>query len=106
MANVNRCIFIGRITGDLELKELPNCKLLNMSIAINEKYGDKENTTYIDFTAFDKKAELIHDWCYKGREVYIECHAQNRKREIDGKNYTFTSFVIDKIDFIGDKKSA
>lgn len=78
MANVNKVILIGNITRDIELKYTPKgMAVVDLSLAINRKWkpegGEmKEETTYVDVQLWGRQAELVKEYCAKGRPLYVE----------------------------------
>jgi len=73
----NQVNLIGRIGTDPILKEVTKGdKVLNISIAIDESYYDKEGIkqdacTWIKINAWNKNAELIAKYCKKGTQIAI-----------------------------------
>ena len=81
---MNRFIGLGRLVREPELKiiENSNNKYVNMTIAINREFKNKDGERVADFiniTAFNKTAELINEYCKKGDKVGIEGRIQNNK---------------------------
>ena len=105
MAGVNKVIIVGRLGADPELKNLPNGNsVVNFSLATSESYTDKggqkvEKTEWHRVSFFDRPAEIIHEYCRKGSQLYVEGSLQTRKwqdkdgndrytTEIKGRNFT------------------
>lgn len=108
--SVNKVIILGRIGQELELKYTSNGKaVVNLSMATSEKWTDssgqkKEKTEWHRVIAYGKQAELLHQYCAKGSELYIEGRLATRMWEKDGhKNYT-TEIVLQEMNFIGGKR--
>jgi len=79
MANVNRVIIIGNLTRDPEVKfSQTGTAVLEIALAIERKYlvmgVVKEETTYVDISAFGKVAELVAARCRKGSPLFVEGH--------------------------------
>jgi single-strand DNA-binding protein len=69
---INEHIGIGRLTKDPELRySTQGLAICEFSIAINEKRKDKEEVEFIDYVAFDKRAETIAEYARKGRLVCV-----------------------------------
>ena len=68
MATLNRVFLIGNLTKEVTL----NGEVANTSLAINEKYKDKEKVHYIDIVAFGKTASLLNTYCTKGSSILID----------------------------------
>ena len=95
---MNKCLFIGNLTQDLELGTSKAGKAyLNTSIAVARKNGD--GTDFFNIAAFGKNAEFIHKYFTKGSRIGIEAHAQQSFYEKDGHRVYQISFVVDSIDF-------
>ena len=78
MANYNRVILLGNLTRDPQLRYLPSqTPVVDFGIAVNERYKtssgeQREEVMFIDCTAFGKPAEIINQYCQKGRPLLIE----------------------------------
>lgn len=78
MASYNRVILMGNLTRDPELRYLPNqTAVVDLGLAVNHKYRtangeDREDVCFIDCTAFGKQAEVINQYCQKGRPLLVE----------------------------------
>lgn len=71
--NLNKVQIAGNLTKDVELRYTGSGKAVaDLSIAINEGYGDKKQTTFLDVTVWDKSAETIAQYCKKGSGLYLE----------------------------------
>lgn len=103
MSGVNKCIFIGRATQNAELKTTTSGKsVCNFSIAINEKYGEKESTQFVNIVVWNKLAEVCAQYITKGKEVYIESKFTSRSYDDkDGNKKYMTEFVALTVQFIG-----
>lgn len=77
MPSLNSVSLIGNLTRDPELKYLPKgTAVCEIGLAINHNYttesGEKrEKVTFVDISAFGRTAEIIGEYCKKGRPVYI-----------------------------------
>jgi single-strand DNA-binding protein len=102
MPNFNRVILAGHITRDLELRTIPNgTVVLDFSIAVNEKYKDKETTHFIDCTAWAKTAEIIAQYHQKGDAILIEGKLQQERfPDKDGKQRSKHKVRVDDFTFL------
>jgi len=81
-ATFNKIILMGNLTRDPELKYTPSgTGLAEFSLAMNRKYQGKEETTYIDVTAFGKQAELVAEYCQKGKHVLVDGRLEQQRWE-------------------------
>lgn len=78
MASFNKVMLMGNITRDPEMRYLPsNMPVLSLGLAVNRRFKDaqgqdREETTFVDCTAFGKTAELINQYFHKGDPIFIE----------------------------------
>ena len=77
MAGIAKLIVVGRVGRDPETKEVNSKQLRTFSVAVSEKYKNKqgetvENTTWIKVEAWDKTAEVLSKFVKKGNEIYLE----------------------------------
>jgi single-strand DNA-binding protein len=100
---MNNVSLIGRLTQDTSLKYLPTgTAVLKNTLAVNRR--KKDETDFINITAFGKGAELIANHLTKGDQVGLTGHIQTGSYEKDGRKvYTF-EVVVDGVIFIGSKK--
>jgi single-strand DNA-binding protein len=86
---------------------------VNISIATNKKFKNKESGAYEDKTEwhrvvfFNKPAETIGQYVKKGQQLYIEGRLQTRKyQDKDGIEKYSTDIISDNFTFIGSKSDA
>jgi single-strand DNA-binding protein len=78
MANYNRIVLVGNLTRDPQLKYLPSqMAVVEFGLAVNHKYRtrdgqDREEVLFIDCSCFGKGAEIINQYCQKGRPLLVE----------------------------------
>ena len=107
--SVNKCIFIGRIGKDPEIKFLNGGNsVCNFSIACTEKWvkdGEKmEKTEWVNVVAFKKLAEICGEYLKKGKQVYIEGKMQTRTwDDKDGKKCYMTEVVANQMQMLGSR---
>lgn len=102
MANdLNKHICIARLGKDPELKYMPSGKAVaNFSVACGKSWknneGQKqEQTTWVNYVAFGKLAEIIGEYCHKGSRVYLE--GELRVRKWKDKNTGQTRYTTEVI---------
>ena len=86
MASVNKCIFVGNLGKDPELRYSASGEAIcNFSIACTESWKDKatgekkELTEWVRISFFGKIAEICGQYLKKGSQVYIEGSMRTRK---------------------------
>lgn len=110
MIKINKVLLIGRLTANPELKyTTSNNAVTTFSIAVDRNFknenGNKE-TDFINIVAWNKKAELIHQYLKKGDRVGIVGRLQVRKYQNErGENRYVTEVVADEVEFLNSKKS-
>ncbi len=78
MANLNKVMLIGNLTRDPEIKYTPKgTAIAAFGLAVNRNFttesGEKrEEVTFIDIEAFGRVAEIIGEYCKKGRPLFID----------------------------------
>lgn len=106
MANdLNKCMFIGRLGKDPEVKQMSNGKsVANFSVACGWKGKDTEGTEWVNCVAYDKLAEIIGQYLTKGSQVYIEGKMRTRKwQDKTGADRYTTEIAVDQMQMLGGK---
>lgn len=99
---MQKYIAIGNLTKDNELRMTQSgTQVLKNSLAIRR---DKDNTDFINFTAFGKTAELLNKYTNKGSKILIEGEIRTGKYEKDGKTTYTSEVVVHNIEFLDSKK--
>ncbi len=102
MASLNRVIVMGNLGQNPELKETKTgTKVVNLSVATNERYGEEEHTEWHRIVVFGKTAENCARFLAKGRQVLVEGKLRTRKWEKDGTDHYSTEILADRVTFVG-----
>ena len=103
MSSFNRCILIGNLVADVELRYTQSQKAVcNFRIATNEKYKDEEKTEFHQILCWDKQAENCNKYLSKGRSVMVEGRLQTRSWEDkNGKKNFTTEIIAQTVQFLG-----
>ena len=78
MASFNRVMLLGNLTRDPQLKYLPSqTPIAEFGLAMNRKFRtqageDREEVCFVDCAAFGRQAEVINQYCQKGKQLFIE----------------------------------
>ncbi|MBU8932593.1 MAG: single-stranded DNA-binding protein [candidate division Zixibacteria bacterium] len=111
--SVNKVILVGRLGKDPELKYTTSSRaVVNFSLATNERWtsqdGQKqEKTTWHNIVAWGKQAEVINEYCRKGKQLYIEGRIDNRSWDKDdGTKGYISEVVVQNFQFLGDRDDA
>lgn len=82
MASYNKVILIGNLTRDPEIKHTPKgTAVTDIGLAVNRNFttdsGEKrEEVTFIDITLWGRIAEIVGEYCKKGRPLMVEGRLQ------------------------------
>lgn len=109
--SVNKCLFIGNLTADPEIRTMPNGEqVANFSIALNEKYKAKdgnivENVEYVRIVLYRRLAEIAGQYLTKGSQVYIEGRLKTRKwQDSNGQDRYTTEIQGDNLQMLGSRQ--
>lgn len=78
MPNLNKNMLMGNLTRDPEVTYTPKgTAVAKFALAINRNYttdaGEKrEEVTFVDCEAYARNAEIIGEFCKKGRPLFVE----------------------------------
>ncbi|HUB26411.1 MAG TPA: single-stranded DNA-binding protein [Tepidisphaeraceae bacterium] len=78
MASFNKVILLGNLTRDPQLRYLPSqMAVTEFGLACNRKFKtstgeQREEVLFVDCTAWGKQAEIINQYCTKGRPLFVE----------------------------------
>lgn len=105
---MNSVILIGRLTKDIELKYTTSqMAVARFTVAIDEGYGEKKKTNFINCMAFGKTAENMERFTGKGKKIGVQGRIQTGSyTNKDGATVYTTDVVADRVEFVewGDKK--
>jgi single-strand DNA-binding protein len=99
---MNVSILIGRLVKDPELKYTPTgTAVATFTIAVDKPVKDKE-ADFINIVAWSKLAELVAQYCAKGKQVAIEGRISTRNySNAEGKKVYVTEVVANNVTFLG-----
>jgi single-strand DNA-binding protein len=114
MLSYNRVILAGNLTRDPQLSHtssnMPVCKF---GLATNRRWRDRnsgenrEETCFVDCTAFGRSGELINQYLTKGRGIFIEGRLQFSQWEAqDGGRRSKLEVVVENFRFMGEPGGA
>lgn len=99
--NINVWTGTGNLGQDVELRYTSNSKpVTNLRLAVNNGYGEKKKTTWIEVVVWDKQAELCNQYLKKGSKVGVSGRLQSREYEKNGQVITVIEVVAEKIEFL------
>src|SRR5690625_4415161 len=106
---LNRLTVIGRIVRDAELREVGDGRIvMNNSLAIPRTYktDNGQETDFINFVAWGKRAELIEEYCDKGNLVGLDGRIQSRNyQNEEGQTVYVVEMLVDSVHFLQPRNS-
>lgn len=101
---MNRISFIGNLGQDASVNQLESgARAIKFSVAVTEKYGDKENTTWINCTMWKTPAQEIKiaNYLKKGVKVYVEGKpSASAYKNKQGEIVASLECRIDRLEFV------
>ena len=100
--------FTGTIGRDAEVRYAPSgLAILNVTVANNIGFGDKQQTLWIRVALFGKRAEgTLKDYLVKGQQVFVSGElTQNEYQAKDGTMKTSMELNANIIDLVGGKRN-
>ena len=111
MANYNKVILMGNLTRDPELRHSPSgTAVLKFGLAVNRKFNvqgeAREETCFVDVTAFGKQAEIIQQYVHKGDPIHIDGRLNYSSWETqDGQKRNRLDVVLENFQLMGGRSS-
>ena len=107
MTSFNKVIIMGRLTRDVELKNVNNgTSLAQIGIAINERRKTPDGTWqddvhFVEVTFWGKPAEVLSQYMTKGQPLLIEARLKQDRWETDGQKHSCLKIHGEKFSFVG-----
>ena len=109
MPSFNRVTLMGNLTRDPQIKQLPsNTTVADFGLAMNRHYKtqsgeDREEVCFIDCSAFGKQAEVIGQYCRKGKALFVEGRLKYDQWDdkTSGAKRSKVSVVVENFQFVG-----
>jgi single-strand DNA-binding protein len=100
-------MMIGNLTADPELRYTASgTAVCNFRIAVNEKYGDREEVLYLRVVAWGKVGENASQYLSKGQRVFVEGRLTERKWESDSGTKYITELVAQNVRYLSGKQDS
>jgi len=111
MPNLNKVMLMGNLTRDPEIKYTPKgTAIAQIGLAVNRNYtlenGEKrEEVTFIDIEAYGRQAEVIGEYCKKGRPLYVEGRLKldTWDDKASGQKRSKLKVILDGFQFLGSR---
>lgn len=112
MASVNKVILLGNLGKDPEIKYMSNGEAVaNIALATTEAWKDKngekkEKTDWHRIVFYRKLAEIVGEYCKKGKSIYVEGRLETRKwQDKSGQDRYTTEIIATDMKLLGSKPS-
>lgn len=109
--SVNKCIFLGHVGKDPEVKTVGDNKVATFSMAMTDKgYKTRDGkeipdrTEWVNIVAWRGLASLCEGYVKKGSMLYVEGRLTTRSYEKDGTKFYVTEVVAENIQLCGGKQ--
>lgn len=108
MPNLNKQMIMGNCTKDPEIRHTASGNTVaQVSIAVNEKYNDKERTEFFDVVFFGKLAEIVEKYVKKGMPIYVEGKQEKEKyTDKNGIERISVKCIANSMQMLGKKDDA
>ena len=104
---MNHFVGIGRLTRDPEVRYTQSGKACaKFTLAIDRRKGGEGNpqADFISCVAWEKTAEVISQYCTKGKKIAVEGRIQTRSYDAnDGTKRYVTEVVVNSMEFCDSK---
>ena len=102
---LNRCVLIGRLTKDPDLRYTQNGKAVcTFTLAVDRNYGDKKQTDFIEIVVWGKMGENCANYLSKGKLAAVDGQLTTRSYEAkDGHKVKVYEVVADQVRFLSPK---
>ena len=77
---INNLTLQGRLTRDPETKTFGDNRVCNFTVAWSQKIGEREDTLFLNCSAWNSTADLVSNYFVKGKRLITRQHS-NRKIE-------------------------
>ena len=102
---MNSVILIGNLARDPELRYstgMNQTAICNFTVAVNDGYGERQQTSFIPIVVFGKQAENCERYLAKGRKVAVNGRIQVRNyTNREGNKVYVTEVVANNVEFLG-----
>lgn len=95
---MNKCLFIGRLTKDPEVRvTTAGKKVARYTMALDRM---NEGADFVPCVCWEKAADFAERFLHKGMKIAIEAHVQTGSyKDKDGKTVYTTDFIVERHEF-------
>ena len=107
---INRVVLVGRLTKDPVLRKTANgASIVSFTVACPRRFKQEgqPDADFINTVAWNKTADIVHQYTHKGSLVGVEGRIQTRSYDDQsGKRVYVTEVVADSVQFLESKSAA
>lgn len=97
---MNNVQLIGNLTKDIELRKTQSGKsVVNFTLAVSRTFN-REETDFIQCQAWEKTADILSQYCYKGFKIGVTGQIQTGSYEENGQTVYTTTVRVNNIDLL------
>ena len=89
----NKCVFVGRITFNLNLHKSGDVSFVSNTLAVKRPFGKDAETDFIPFKVWNKSAEYLCNYAKKGDLILI-CGSLKVDKYTDKEGQNKTTYYI------------
>jgi single-strand DNA-binding protein len=112
MADLNKVFLLGNLTRDPETRYVPSgTAVCDLRLAVNRRFRgsdgqDRDETCFVNITAWGRQAETCGQYLRKGSQVLVEGRLKLDQWEKDGQKQSRLEVVADRVQFMSSPRSA
>jgi len=102
--SINRFVFSGRLTKDIELKKTSSgTSVATFSLAV-DRMKKEDGADFPNIVVWKQQAEFLSKYARKGTKVIMEGRVQTRSYDGQNGKVFVTEFIADKVEIAESKK--
>lgn len=104
--DINSVVLIGRLTRDAELRYSNSgtaiCKF-SIALTTSRKQGDQwvEDSNFFDAVLMGRRAEALHKYMVKGKQIGIQGELRQSRWEQDGQRRSRVEIFVNDVNLLG-----
>lgn len=105
---INKVVLVGNLTRDPQFsKTQSGISLARFTVAVNRRYGQNEETDFINCVAWRQSADYLGQYAKKGNTVGVEGRITTRNYDdpATGKKVYVTEVTADSVTLIGSRSA-
>jgi len=99
--SLNQVVISGRMGKDPEVRQISDSKsVVGFSLAVDDFYGGKKNTSWVYVEAWDKTAEVVGKLLSKGKRAAIVGRLREDTWEANGEKKSRLKVIADRVEVL------